>query len=511
MEGYEMYGKIQARKKLGYSQRLTAKELEIDRKTVKKYWEMKEDDYAEYRIESKSRTKMLDGYRLIIIGYLEEYANITSAVIYDNLLSTERDFTISKRSVQLYVANLRAELGIERPLKIRQYNEVSEQPPGFQAQVDMGEKVMTDMYGKKLKIYIFAMVLSNSRKKYVYFADRKFTAEMFVEAHDLAFKYYGGRTEEIVYDQDRVMAVSENAGDLVLTETFENYRQYAGFSIRLCRAHDPESKGKIEAVIKYVKNNFLGFRVYHGLSRLNSDGLAWLERCANGQKHGTTKMIPNRMYMEEMKYMKPAPELSDPRTPSVAIVRKTNVIHYRQNRYEVPKGTYYPGRKAEIHTSEAEGEVKFYDAATQELLAEHKICGETGKLVRLPRNADRYKESRYDALLIKVRKGFENAGRADEYINRIVEKYPRYVRDQLRIISLAQEKYSKIELTNALDYCFERELYSATDFRDTLEYFKREMPVSNTHPVELPAKYAAVKAQSRPVSAYNAVMTGGGA
>jgi len=51
MEGYEMYGKIQARKKIGYSQRLTAKELEIDRGTVKKYWNMKEDEYAEYRIE----------------------------------------------------------------------------------------------------------------------------------------------------------------------------------------------------------------------------------------------------------------------------------------------------------------------------------------------------------------------------------------------------------------------------------------------------------------------------
>lgn len=36
-----------------------------------------------------------------------------------------------------------------------------------------------------------------------------------------AFKYYGGRTQEIVYDQDRVMTVSENAGDLILTETLK--------------------------------------------------------------------------------------------------------------------------------------------------------------------------------------------------------------------------------------------------------------------------------------------------
>jgi transposase len=96
------------------------------------------------------------------------------------------------------------------------------------------------------------------------------------------------------------MTVSENASDLILTEVFENYSRYAGFSIRLCRGYDcqrgsrPQSKGKIEAVVKYVKNNFLTCRDYPDgspagrISRLNSDGLAWLERTANEKKHETT-------------------------------------------------------------------------------------------------------------------------------------------------------------------------------------------------------------------------------
>ena len=101
------------------------------------------------------------------------------------------------------------------------------------------------------------MVLSLSRKKYVYLQDHPFNGVEFISAHDKAFRYYGGRTEEIVYDQDRVMSVSENAGDIILTEAFEAYRRYAGFSLRLCRAGDPESKGKVESVIKYIKGNFL--------------------------------------------------------------------------------------------------------------------------------------------------------------------------------------------------------------------------------------------------------------
>jgi len=107
---------------------------------------------------------------------------------------------------------------------------------------------------------------------------------------------------------------------------FENYRKYAGFSIYLCRTYDAPSKGKIESVVKYVKHNFLACRIYSGISVLNSDGLAWLERCANSKMHDTTKMIPNVVFAEEIKHLKAAPTLSAPVKPKNAIVRKTNVV-----------------------------------------------------------------------------------------------------------------------------------------------------------------------------------------
>ena len=61
---------------------------------------------------------------------------MTTAVIIDRLKENHEDFKHSDRSVRLYVTNLREELGIPREVKIRQYAEVSEQPPGHQAQVD---------------------------------------------------------------------------------------------------------------------------------------------------------------------------------------------------------------------------------------------------------------------------------------------------------------------------------------------------------------------------------------
>lgn len=43
MVSTKMYGKIQELKSLGYSKRKTAKELNIDKRTVKKYWEMNDE------------------------------------------------------------------------------------------------------------------------------------------------------------------------------------------------------------------------------------------------------------------------------------------------------------------------------------------------------------------------------------------------------------------------------------------------------------------------------------
>ena len=49
----------------------------------------------------------------------------------------------------------------------------------------LGEKMMTDVYGNKVRIYIFAMVLSASHMKFVCCGDKPFTATTFVEAHAL--------------------------------------------------------------------------------------------------------------------------------------------------------------------------------------------------------------------------------------------------------------------------------------------------------------------------------------
>jgi len=501
----DIYVEIHKLKTSGYSKRRAARELKLDKRTVGKYWEMSEAEYARYMTEKGEREKIMDEYREYIESELREHREITSAVIETKLRMNNEEFAPSSRSVRLYISNLREELGLPTAAQIRQYVEVEEMPMGYQSQVDMGQGEIYDAYGKKVKIYIFCMVLSSSRQRYCSFQEKPYTAEDFVKAHGMAFKYYGGRTEEIVYDQDRVMAVSENAGDLILTEAFESYRQYAGFKIRMCRGNDPESKGKIEAVVKYVKNNYLASQTYYGMTELNSNGIKWLDRVANAKIHETTKMVPNRVFAEEREKLTAVAELSEPAQPRVAVIRPTNVVAYKQNRYELPKGTYSPGRNARIEPNEESGRLKITDAQTGELIVEHNISyGTKGKKVPLPRNAERYKETRYDDVRAKILTFFPENDLIESFLERIREIYPRYTRDQYSIIVKSQSRYSQTELNNALRYCVERELYSATYFRETLEYFRgEEVPVKKPKTILLPAKYASITAQERGIDAYN--------
>ena len=504
MVGILMYGKIQELKALGYKKLRASRELELDAKTVRKYWSMSEDDYLSTLMDSKERTKLMDPYRNYVLSRLQEHSEITSAIIYDNLREDFKDFEPSYRSVRRYVTLLRETEGIPLPAKIRQYMEVMEHPMGFQAQVDLGVKTMKDPYGKSVKVYIFAMVLSCSRYKYVSFQLDPFTARTFCEAHDRAFKYFGGRPVEIVYDQDRVMVVSENAGDIIYTEVFENYKNYAGFSVHLCRGSDPESKGKVEAVVKYTKGNFLSCRIFHGIARLNSDGLAWLDRTGNGLVHETTKIIPKVAFAEEQKYLKSVPELGeDIVIPKIANVRKNNVVFYKQNRYQLPIDTYRPGRKARIEVDEPAKQVSFYDNSTDELLEVHKLveAGIVGKYIRHS-NQNRDRITKLAELVDKVCESFGRYELTNEFVTHIIKKYPRHSRDHLSQIARQQAKYSKDELFNAVSYCTERELFSANDLSDVLEYFAVTQEISMIPQIKLPLKYSIVTAERRPLDTY---------
>ncbi|WP_242009803.1 hypothetical protein [Halalkalibacter nanhaiisediminis] len=66
--------------------------------------------------------------------------------------------------------------------------------------------------------------------------------------------------------------MNENGGDLILTKEFQQYKQTRKLNLRVCRKADPESKGKIENVVGFIKYNFAKHRVFHTIESWNEQG-----------------------------------------------------------------------------------------------------------------------------------------------------------------------------------------------------------------------------------------------
>jgi len=214
-------------------------------------------------------------------------------------------------------------------------------------------------------------------------------------------------------------------------------------------------------------------------------------------------MIPNVIFEQERKHLKTVPSLSTKTiVPKEAIVRKTNVVFYRQNRYAVPKGTYSPGRKVRIQEDESAGTVSFFNIDTNEIIEQHIFCHEKGKYIRNT-HPERDRFSKHEILKSKVLNGFEDVENAKVFIENILSQKKRYSRDQLGLLSKLQTSYSKSKLSEALQYCMKRRLFSAVYLKDTLEYFNAQKIEIINSKVQVPAKYSCITAETRAIEAYS--------
>lgn len=284
-----IYNEIHRLRSEGFSNSAIARKLNVSRNRVIDYGKMKPKEFYEFVTSLQNRSKKLDPHREKILEWLTEHPDLSSAQIYDWLQEKLEVQSVTEGTVRNFVNELRELYCISKTSMGRSYTAVPELPMGKQIQVDFGEckQLMTDKQQKKL--YFIAFVLAHSRYKYVEWLDRPFRTSDLIKMHENAFTYFGGMTEEIVYDQDHLLAVSENAGDLVLTTEFTKYHQKRKFKIYLCRKADPESKGKIEQVIKYVKNNFAKNRAFDNLIDWQEASIRWLERTGNYKVHHNTK------------------------------------------------------------------------------------------------------------------------------------------------------------------------------------------------------------------------------
>lgn len=473
-ERWHMYLTIHQLKEKGFTVSQIARRMNISRNTVYKYLDLEPEEVEEMIVELKTRKKKLDDLQAVILAWLKQYPELSASQVLDWLEERYGKMKVCESTVRNYVRSLRMEYGIEKKVHKRQYEAVEDPPMGEQMQVDFGEIKVQMHTGESTKLYFITFVLSHSRYKYVEWLDRPFTTADVIRTHEAAFAYFEGMPSVLVYDQDHLILVSENHGDLIFTKDFTSYMKIREFKAHVCRRQDPESKGRVENAVGFVKKNFGRCRIFYNLDAWNEDCLKWLERTGNRRKHHTTKKIPAEVFSQEKHYLQPVNKITKiiNNTHSITrAVRKDNTILYLSNRYSVPIGTY-KGRETEVILRIEEPSLVILEKETAKEIARHQISQEKGKLIKNTNHA-RNRSEGIDTYIKTVSALFSSTNQATEFLTRLRKDKPRYIRDQLQLIHQHAKKVSLLIREQALQYCLKQQLYRATDFVDALTYFER--------------------------------------
>jgi len=463
----------------GHSVSQISDHLVLNWRTVKKYLSMDEQEYEEFLIKGSQKKKLLSPYEDFVRSKLEVYRDTPAAQMHDWLKEHDAGFPkVSPKTVFNFMQWVRTAHNLPYVQQYRQFEMIEELPYGKQAQVDFGEYNMRSSTGHRAKVFFFCLILSRSRFKYVWFTDSYFTSELAIMAHEKAFGYIGGVPDEIVYDQDKVFIVSENGGDIILTEGFRSYTRDRSFTLHFCRRADPQSKGKVENVVKYVKQNFLYNRTYHNIETLNDEVLGWLGRTANMMPHGITKKEPFKERSIEQAFLRPyVPQAIKP-SPVAYAVRKDNTISYKGNFYSLPLGSF-KGKSTQVGVRIEDTLLTITDPEDGKEICAHQIPA--GKGIKVLNNHHRRDRSEaIKEMLEQVAELFPDREKALQWLGMIRTDKPRYIRDQLLIIRNAIKEKEPRQVERALDYCIGHSILRATDFRSILDLpSQQEAPQEN--------------------------------
>jgi hypothetical protein len=257
-----------------------------------------------------------------------------------------------------------------------------ETKPGVQGQVDWAECGHIEIDGQVRKLYCFTMVLGFSRMR---FAEFTLQIDVFtlIQCHMNAFRYFGGYPQEILYDNMKQIVLDRKpvSSDSTWNPKFEDFSKHYGFIPRLCRPYRPQTKGKIENMVKFVKRDFFMGGKFSSFSDINLQLQQWLFR-VNSAIQGTTHEIPfERLKQEGLHQV-------DSVLPYNIIIEESRKISrdaflsYLGNKYSVPY--IFAGRTAKLQIYDT----TFSVYVGKELVCSHEIKPGHGKVSR---NKDHFK------------------------------------------------------------------------------------------------------------------------
>ena len=417
MLGVEMYHAIMKLHSQNHSQRKIAELLSLSKTTVNRYLNL---------TKTELNSLLLSGHHQSQFGVAAEFIKnkleidftIRITKLYRLVIEKYPYLSGTRRAFHNYVIKLKPEI---EPKKIRYFQPIVNDKPGHQVQVDPGEYNVNYFTEMSYKVYFIVFVFSFSRKKYVHFQLRPYNTNAFVKAHLEAFQYFGAIAKEYVYDQTKLVAIQEKYREVIFNERFHKFAFQYEFEPRVCEGYDPQSKGKVERVVREVKEDFFCGEYFQDIADIRIRSLDWLER-VNNEKHTVTGKAPDVLFIEELKFMRHWYQSQTENRKA----DKVGLISYKGNKYSVP--LKYQRHQVQICPK---GGILLIINKDNNVIAEHDISNGKNLIIK---NNNHYRDFSkvLHQLKIEAKAILNKYDNSDLLVERLVGENPKIARDQLR-------------------------------------------------------------------------------
>ena len=236
----------------GLSPTAIARQLGIDRKTVRKYI-ARGMDPPNYHAQPR-RPRRTDDFLPYLRERLAAYPGLSAVRLLREL--RERGFGGGYTAVKRAVQDI-------RPDRERRFEVRFETPPGEQAQVDFArfEVVFADEPGVTRIVWLFSMVLGFSRLIWARFVVHQ-DLQSVLRCHVAAFTAIGGAPREILYDRMKTAVIGEDADGLIIyNRSLIDLARHGGEGERVMTVHALSAPSLVDR----IKTTLVGLRMPRAL------------------------------------------------------------------------------------------------------------------------------------------------------------------------------------------------------------------------------------------------------
>jgi hypothetical protein len=189
-----------------------------------------------------------------------------------------------------------------------------------------------------------------------------------------AFRHFGGVPRELLYDRTKTVVRTHVGRERGLGENVFHPEALAsahhyGFTLRLCKAYRPQTKGKVESDVPYVRERLLRAHRFGSYEHANREWASWNEDIARRRVHGTHGEVVAVRAERDRAALGPVPP-----TPYLVVERTTRVVardgllSFEGRRYAVPDAR--PGERVELVLGPEE--IEIYCTSDGRRLARHQ-------------------------------------------------------------------------------------------------------------------------------------------